>query len=887
MNRDGYRPPPEEFLEKVKEEERLSKQGRLKIFIGMAAGVGKTYAMLEEAHQLKEDGIDPVIGFVCTHGRQETDNLVKGLTLVPEKTVSYKDHSYQEMDLEAILSMKPDLVLVDELAHTNIPGLLHAKRWQDVMEMLDRGINVYTTLNIQHIESLNDIVKGIVEVPVRETVPDVIIERATSLRLVDITPEELLQRLKEGKVYLGDQSRAAIDNFFQKDRLTALREIVLRYTAEKVHLDLNKIPSSSDKRILWKPKEKLLVAVSHSPHSQKLIRTTKRLSANFNASWIALNVDSGKLLNEEDKNRLEKNLNLARELGAEVISINHPNIAEGIKYIARQKGVTQLIIGRPPKRSLFNLYLPTTLIDQLASECPEIDIHLIRQDRYVGGYRKKLIFRKAFTGFIDYAISLGSVAALSAFNLFLAPLIGYKAVGFIFLLGILFLSLFLKKGAILLTSVLFAIIWDFLFIPPVGMLSITHNEDFFLLFLYVFSALIIGILLERAKENKEMLLKNLESTDILFDLMKEMINTKSPAEVFAYITKRLSALIDGQFEIIYCLQGKLQVSKLSSPLLDNDKEINAFLWSYGNGKEAGFSTENLPSCSNLYIPLKGKNESLGVLLYKPGSEKLLSQNEKNFLYNVAGQITFFLERIHSEVKASEIEQRHQVEKIHKGIIERFALLFEKPFEKARDAIDILKIKMKGNPQEKELLEKVESSLEMVSATFANVNAISQLIEGLTPLVKEKFQIENIVRECFESIQSAYPDRRVQFIHGDNIPAQYLDVYLIKLLIYNLLIFSVENAPAGSTVQISLEKTGESLSLSIINEGTSIPEEQLSSFFEKFYCVPNIGLPNAGMGLAFAKAIADVHKGILRAENLKTQGTRILLMLPIDSTEASS
>lgn len=880
MDPQESRPTPEEFLDKLKEEEEQSKQGRLKIFLGMAAGVGKTYAMLEEAHQLKEEGIEPVIGIVYTHGRQETENLVTGLKKIPAKQVAYKDKTYQEMDLEAILTLKPDLVLVDELAHSNIPGLRHSKRWQDVLEILDNGINVYTTLNIQHIESLNDIVKGIVEVSVRETVPDIIVERASSLRLVDIPPEELLHRLKEGKVYLGDQSRVAVENFFQRDRLTALREIVLRYAAEKVHHDLNKMPSSSDKRSFWKQKEMFLVAVSHSPHSQKLIRTCRRLAASAHASWVALHVDTGQTLNEEDSARLSKNLALARDLGAEIVSINHPTIVEGIKYIARQKGVTQIIIGRPPKPSILNLIFSPPLIDQLASECPEIDIHLIRQDRYVGTYRRKLLPWRIFSGFKDYVAAAGAVALLSGVNYVLNPLIGYKAVGIIFLLGIFFLSFVLKTGPILFSALLFAFVWDLFFIPPVGILHIAHNEDIFLLFLYVISAVIIGVLLERVKEHKDMLLKNLKSTDALFDLMKTMVTNKSTPEVFSYITKRLGAIFDGEFEIVFTKEGKLRDQDLATPLFSKDEEKNAANWSYANGKEAGWGTDTLPACQNLYLPIKGKVGPLGLFVYRPKSSTILSQEQKNFLYAASGQIAFFLERVNSEIKAHEIEQLHQVEKIHKGIIERFSLLFEKPFERAKDAISALKNKPKEAPQEQEQLIEIEHSLEMVTSTFANVNAISQLIEGLTPLVKEKHKVDAVVLECYESIKSTYPDRQIDFASEEHLPSVYLDAYLIKILIYNLLIFAVEHSPTGSTVRIRLTSTVDQLHLSILNEGPPIPEEQLGSYFEKFYCVPNIGLPNAGMGLAFAKAIAEMHKGVLRVENLKDQGIKIIFSVPL-------
>jgi two-component system sensor histidine kinase KdpD len=387
------KPDPDQLLKAIKEEEQRYGLGRLKIFFGMAAGVGKTYAMLQEAHERLEEGVNLAIGTVNTHGRQETEKLLEGLPIIPEKWIEFKDKAFKELDLEKILEIKPQLVLIDELAHTNVPGSKHPKRWQDVVEILDAGIDVYTTLNVQHLESRKDIVEGITGISIHETVPDLILERASAIEIIDIPPAELLQRLKEGKVYLGDQSLVAAQNFFQEDNLTALREIALRFTAEKVDHDLHGILALGRG---WKTRERLMVAVGPAPSSQQLIRSARRLAFELDAPWIAIYVNKGKKLSDQDQARLNKHLQLAKELGAEVITTDDFDIANALQRIAKQKNVTRLVIGRPTERSFLQKFFHASLVDRLAEENKQMDILILRQDQLVSLYKRNLFLRENF-----------------------------------------------------------------------------------------------------------------------------------------------------------------------------------------------------------------------------------------------------------------------------------------------------------------------------------------------------------------------------------------------------------------------------------------------------------------------------------------------------------
>ncbi|MEK6556447.1 MAG: two-component sensor histidine kinase, partial [Bdellovibrionota bacterium] len=376
-----YRPDADQLLSAVQKMSSGESRGRLRVFLGMCPGVGKTYAMLKAAHEAQTRGTKVLVGVVETHGRKETEELIKSLSILPPIQIPYKGSILTEMNLDQIIREKPDLVLVDELAHTNAPGSRHIRRYQDVEELLNHGIDVFTTVNIQHIESRNDQVAQITGIKVRETVPDSFFENAGQIEVVDLSPEELLRRLKEGKVYLGERAEQAEQNFFKIEYLTALRELALRFTAERVDHNLK------DQMVLkgiegpWNTQERLLVAVSYSPYSARLIRATARKSYNLEASWVALYVDNGDNLTAEDKETLHKNLNLARELGGEVMAISDNDISRAIQKICREKNITQIIMGRPERRFFQDLFSRGTILDRFVRSTSNIDVHVIRAAR--------------------------------------------------------------------------------------------------------------------------------------------------------------------------------------------------------------------------------------------------------------------------------------------------------------------------------------------------------------------------------------------------------------------------------------------------------------------------------------------------------------------------
>lgn len=871
-------PNPEALLEVIKTEESRKNKGKLKLFLGMAAGVGKTYAMLEEAHSLKSEDVDVVVGIVDDHGRTDTKKLLHGLEILPTKSVLYKEKEFPELDVDAVIALHPVVVLVDELAHNNAPGSKHAKRWQDVMEILDAGINVYSTLDVQHIESLNDIVSGITEVSIRETVPDQVIDQATSIQLVDITPDQLIERLHEGKVYLADQSQLAIEHFFQKDRLTALREILLRYGADKVAYDLRHMMANPAGGIKWKAREKFLVAVSQSPHSQKLIRTARRFAANVDAPWIAVHVDTGVTLSDQDFNQLTKNLALARDLGAEVITLKDPDAAEGIKRAAIQYGVTQMIVGRPPSNPFSAYFSGYTLLDRLAAECKDIDIHVIRQDSYTGSYRKKL-FKFSWTENIsDYLTVFFITSLFTAFSVLIEPLSGYKVIGALYLLGILFLSAAFSLGPLIFGVFLLMLEWNFFFIPPLGF-TIDSFEDLAILLIYSLMGISMGVLLHRTRLQNQMLAKNEKTTFALYEIMRILAGSQSVEEKLHFLKRRLPKIVEGGY--LFLVKGLDDGLIFDDPekFLMDKKEKNAAIWSFENGKESGWSTDTLPSAQNLYIPLKGYHEVTGLLVFRPKPFKSLSIEEKNFLYTVCQELSNSLEQTFSEARTQQNDRLLQIEKIHRMLLERFSRAFESPMLAMRTAIQHISAHTDRKVSAEDV-RNLESSYEVFSKFLGNIFAMVQLSEGMVPVKESQLQIGPIIKECCEREKDAFKDYRIVYQIHDNLPQVSVDPYLIQILIHNLILNAIEHSPKDSTILVEVKTAEGNLVIQVSDEGNWIPEDQLALIFEKFYRLPKGSSQNVGVGLSIAKTIAELHHGQLKAENLPLKGARFSVLIPL-------
>ncbi len=619
------------------EEQSAPKLGELKIFFGMSAGVGKTHAMLEEAQQRVKDGVDVVIGIVMTHGQQEIEQLITGIPIIPEKILTSRGETFKEMDLEKILQRKPALVLVDELAHSNVPGSKHLNRWQDVIELLDAGINVYTTLNVQHIESYKDLVENIVSVHIEESVPDVILERAATIELIDIDPTGLLKRLKEGKVFLGDQAQGGKRNFFKEDILTALREISLRFTANKVEHDLHMIFSQGKG---WRAHEKLMVVINPSALSQELIRETRRRAFDLDITWVALYVDLGTPLTDEERNQVLTHLNLARELGGQVVVTQDLSISSAIQRIAKLKNISQLLLRRSRDQSLFSKIFHTDDFNKIEKANKNLDLFIIRQEEEAEnpvGFSLKRAFQ---TPVKEYLFVTGMIGVVTLLCLLLQQLTGYREIEFIFIASIFFLSTYVGFGAVILSAILSTLSWMILFVAP--SFSTLTASDLVSGAVFFMISLTIGLVTNRLWTQNRLIKYREKKAGSLYEIQKVISNASNFRDLRLNVCPKLQTTFGGHFDLLIKDSNNNLIS--DSPLTQiNEKEKNGIQWVFRNGKPAGWSTSTLSSSEGLFLPLQFSQSPLGVLVYYPKpNANPLSIEELNLLQTIAEEISFFL-----------------------------------------------------------------------------------------------------------------------------------------------------------------------------------------------------------------------------------------------------
>ena len=874
---EEYSPSPDELLEALQKEEREEKSGKLKIFFGMCAGVGKTYSMLEEAHVRVKEGVSVAIGIINTHGRIETERLASGLFVIPKKWITYHDALFEELDLDAILKLKPDLVLVDELAHTNVPGSTHPKRWQDVEEILCAGIDVYTTLNVQHIESRRDIVEGVSGIQIRETVPDSILERADTVELVDITPEELLDRLKDGKVYLGDKSKIAIEHFFRKETLTALREIALRLTAEKVEHDLHGLLSKGRG---WTTREKLLVAISSSPYSEQLLRQTRKRAFELDAPWIAVYVDTGKILSEQDQERLRRHFILAQNLGAEIVTTYDNDIARGLQRIAKQKNATQIVIGRPPIKKITSCF-SKTYFEKLEEENKDLDILVIRQDKFsrtlVEAQKSKTHRMRKITEYLGVTFVIGAIGFLGYSVL---PLIGYQTVGYFFLLGILLLSFFVGQGPIFFAALLSALLWDFLFIPPVFTFTVGNTEDQILLIIYFLTAAISGTMTSKLHEKDYLLNIREERAHKLFEIEKVVASDVDFETFRKSIIQILEKIFPASFDLLIADADHRLILRSHLIVLRDEKEKATASWVFEHAKIAGRNTDTLPSSSAIYFPVQSSKTTLGVLVYVPNSAKFLSNEEQNFIQAICGLLSSYFERYLSKEKGEVQYYTNFAEKLHSAIMQSVSKTFNEPLRQLFTIVEKLK-----TIQDIKIihLDDIAKEIHSIGATLQiivdNVVTISEIESGFLKLSKNKNDLGKLIRDAILEISFHSPKSNIQFQdHGKTILAN-IDYKLFKLAIKNLLLNAIESSSESKLVEVEMTINPNEIAIVVSDSGLGIPEELHSRIFEKFYRLQSSEGQGLGLGLSLVKIVVEGHDGKIFVKNKMPHGAQFSILLP--------
>jgi two-component system sensor histidine kinase KdpD len=640
VDEEYKRPDPEALLKVAQDEEIGQSRGKLTIYFGSAPGVGKTYAMLYDARLQKEEGKDVVVGYIEPHGRAETEALLEGLEIIPPRTSEYKGILLKEMDLEAILSRKPQLVLVDELAHTNVPNSRHLKRYQDVEEILNAGIDVFTTLNVQHLESLNEIILLIQGIRVRETIPDTIFESADEVKLVDLPPEELIKRLKEGKVYVKDMAELAVRHFFQPGNLLALREFALRLVADRVDSKMRQYMNAHAIAGPWAVKEHILVGVYASPYSDQLVRSAARLAYEINGEWTAIYVETVKHenLSEKEQQWLTNTLDTVRRLGGRVIWIKGDDVAEEIARYAQNHNVTKIVIGRPLRFGLF-----PSLAQKIMTRTKDIDIFLFagRSDEQAPRQRKKPIIHPS-----NYIISAFAVVSVSLIGFFLRNTLGQTNILFLLLMPVILIALFLGRGPSIFAATISILVFNLVFVPPYYSLDSSDWIYFISFIVYVIVAVGISNLASNLRHKIKQIQQSEAKSTALYELSRNLVTVQNVDQVLSTLIRHIKLIFPCEIAIFLPTKGELSVRAVTSGFQLNPNEIGVANWVWTNGKPAGLGTNTLPQAWAYYLPMTMPDTIKGVIgLHFENPEQALTSNNQVVLDTIARLGSLTIERI--------------------------------------------------------------------------------------------------------------------------------------------------------------------------------------------------------------------------------------------------
>jgi Osmosensitive K+ channel histidine kinase len=884
------RPDPDALLALAREEDRRKTRGRLRVFFGAAPGVGKTYSMLEEAFTKRSEGLDVLAGVVETHGRGETEALLAGIESLPRRELDYRGHVLREFDLDAALARKPALVLVDELAHANAPGGRHAKRWQDVRELLDNGIDVYTTLNVQHVESLNDVVAQITGVRVRETVPDSALEEADAVVLVDLPPDDLLRRLEEGKVYVPEQAEQAAHNFFRHANLTALRELALRHVAERVNAQVLVQRQGQAAQATWPTAERLLVCVGPSPSSAKLVRAAKRLAVSLRAPWLAVWVSSPQQSESEAVQAgAARNLRLAEQLGAEVVTLSGRRVAEEIVTLARSRNVTRIIIGKPLRPRWKDLLLGSP-VDELVRLSGDIDVSVIRGDS--GAAPEPAPPPAPLSRKREYAFSLGAWAVCTGLAFFMQPFFQLSNLIMVYLLGVVVVALRCGRGPSALASVLGVLTFDFFFVPPSLTLAVSDTEYFVTFGVMLVVALVISHLAAVARAQIRSARRSEARSSALLGLTRALAKTRGQQGILDTAVRQVTEVFECRAAILTPdpARGLALAATGDRDIHLAPKDIQVARWTLDNGQPAGAGTQTLPEAKALFLPLLGNQAVVGVLALQAANvERLLRPDRMLLLDSFARQIALSLELDRLESSAQETRVQAETERLRSALLSTVTHDLQTPLAAilgSAGSLLVLPADESTRDVRRELAENIHDEAERLSRLIANLLKMTSLESGALTVHKEPTSLEEVLGGVLNRLERKLAGRPLEVVLPPDLPLVPLDPLLTEQIFLNLLENSIKHTPGGVALRVAARLDGEWLAVEVADRGPGLPEEALDRVFDLFYRVPGGGQVHGhGLGLAICKALVLAHGGTVRARNREGGGALFELRLPLERNDA--
>jgi two-component system, OmpR family, sensor histidine kinase KdpD len=877
---EDNRPDPDELLASLKLEEDKSKRGKLKIFFGMCAGVGKTYTMLQTAQAEKSKKCDIIIGYVETHNRKETAELLEGFEIIPRKTYEYKSTVVSEMDLDAIIARKPQIVVVDELAHTNAPGSRHTKRYQDVLEILDNGINVYTTVNVQHLESRSETVAQITGIIVRETIPDEIFENADEIEVIDLTPEELLQRLSDGKVYSPERSKEAVESFFRKGNITALREMALRIVADRVDKQLHEYMQLKRIKGPWKSGLHLLVAVSHTQQSSKLMRWAKNLSYTMGADLQAVYVETSQRLSQKDSEQLNKNINLARQLGIKFRIVTNTDMVKAIVDFAQKENITHIIIGKPRVRNLITLLRLGNFVNKLVRYSGNIDLYILGSDNLAKDKFKGKVSLPSFTSDISQYLTSSLIVILTAIVcFFIRELIGYQVVSFGLLFVVSTLAFFFGTGPILLSATLSALIWDFFFIPPVYTLHVDKPEDMLMLIMFFIIALLSGVLTSRIKRQEMKIRVREERTNALYQLTRELSTATGVEEVIRIAKNDIKKYFNLRSRILLKNESNQLdfISQTEDDITLSKNDLSIATWTYQHTTKAGRHTDTLPSGNCTFYPLKGNQMNLGVIAIH--QEKVFTQGEEQFWETFISQISGKFEREYLRNLAKQAFFLNESDKLYKTLFNSISHELRIPVATIMGASDSLLSSNHPKEVQDELSHEIFKASKRLNRLIENLLNMSRLESGhITPRL-DWCDIHDLINKVTENLQDELKPFQLHIVIPDDMPFIKIDFGLMEQVLYNLLYNATQYASGSTNLRVKAFYDNGLLTLQVMDRGPGFPQKEISLIFNKFYRVEGSKAGGTGLGLSIAKGFIEAHNGTITAINRQNGGAIFTVKIP--------
>jgi two-component system, OmpR family, sensor histidine kinase KdpD len=880
------RPNPDELLRRVVAAEEREKRGKLTIFFGAAPGVGKTYAMLEVARaEMEREKRDVVVGIVETHGRYETGAQLLGLELLPRRKLQYRGVEVQELDLDAALTRHPQVLLVDELAHTNAEGSRHPKRWQDVEELLDAGIDVFTTVNVQHVESLNDVVAKVTGVRVRETVPDSLLEKAHDIKLVDLPPDDLLERLRDGKVYVPAQAERAIENFFKKGNLIALRELALRLTAERVDAQMREYRQAQGIEQAWAVAEQLLVAVSPSPHSARLIRAARRMASSLHARWFAVYVakPTARQLPPAMEAQLAKNLRLAERLGAEVVTLAGEDAAGEILRFAEERNLTKLIVGKPLAIGFFQRFR-TSLVDELVRRSQDIDVYVTVGDPDEAEPPPEKAPREP-----PHVPSLAAAVAVSA----LATGVAWELFGrdqlpdvvMVYLLGIMLVASRFGLGASVLAAFLSVAAFDFVFVPPYltfAVADLRHATTFVVMFVV---AIVISGLTQRVRNQAAAALERELRTATLYELSRDLAGAQGSDGVIHAAAKHTEKVFASRITVFEPGSAAQLQAVYSSPggAAVSERELSIAQWVWANQREAGLGTSTLPGGPALYVPLVSSGGVVGVLGLTPeATQRFDTVEQRRRLDAFAAQMALAIERAMLAEETARARREVEAEQLRSSLLSSVSHDLRTPLAVITGSTSTL-LQSGANVSDgtrQELLKTILEEAERLNRLIRNLLDMTRLDSGAVKVKKEWLPLEELVGAALNRVEARLTGRELSVDLPRDLPLVPCDAVLIEQALINLL----ENAAKYSTgpLEVSAALRGEEVVVEVADRGPGIPPGEEGRIFEKFHRAVREGsAEGVGLGLTICRAIVAAHGGRIWAQNREGGGAAFRFALPIE------